>query len=176
MGGGVRRDGRSGLRLHPFRPHTRSNSCQQEIAEIRICARPPPCTGWHRSASLRLRYDQHVALPLADCPRLCMQKSHRDRRGRRVHIGASYSSIAAEHCLDLLIGRQVSPGSALFDNLPFFIADVVTGATLLNVMDEPREPFLVVWRPSQHAIENFFDLILCHASHFSTSPTRTTTG
>ena len=69
---------------------------------------------------------------------------------------------AAEHLLDFFIARQVPPGGALFDDLPFLIGDVVARAPLFNLADEPRHPLLIVGWPSQHAIENFFYLISGH--------------
>jgi hypothetical protein len=65
--------------------------------------------------------------------------------------------------LDLFIGRQVSPSSTLFDDLPFFVGYVVVTATpLFNLADEARHPLLIGGRPTQDAIEDFLDLISCH--------------
>jgi hypothetical protein len=45
-------------------------------------------------------------------------------------------SIATEHLLDFVIGRQVSPSGTLFDDLPFLIGDVVIRVAGLC---DPRE-------------------------------------
>jgi len=65
--------------------------------------------------------------------------------------------------LDFFIGRQVSPSGTLFDELPLLFSDIVIICTApFNLADELRNLFLVVRRPSQHAIEHLFDLISCH--------------
>src|SRR5713226_3270871 len=98
------------------------------------------------------------------------QKFRRDRRARRVHTEASCASVATEHLLHLFIGRQVSPGGTLFDNLPLFIGDSVAQAPLLDLAHEPRNLLLIVGRPTQHAIEDFFDLIFCHDPLYHVRP------
>src|SRR6202795_1399122 len=99
-----------------------------------------------------------------------MQKSHRDRQVRLVHIGASCPPIATEHPFDFFIGRQIAPSRTCFDDLPFLFADVVVRAPLFHLADESRDPLLVVRRPAQHAAENCFYVILFHISDFNISP------
>jgi hypothetical protein len=43
--------------------------------------------------------------------------------------------ITTEYLLDFFIRRQVTPGSALFDDLPLFIGDAVTCAPPFNLVD-----------------------------------------
>jgi hypothetical protein len=91
-----------------------------------------------------------------------MQKSLRDRRVRRVHIEASCVSITAEYLFDFFLRRQITTGSARFDDLPLFIAHVIVCAPF-DLVDESHEIVLVVWRPMQHTIEHCFELIFRHA-------------
>src|SRR5208282_1845333 len=97
-------------------------------------------------------------------------KFHQGRRARRVRIGASCASIATEHLLHLFIGRQVSPRRARFDDLPFFISDLIVCAPLFNLADDHRQLLLVGRRPTQHAIENLFHLISGHVESIAHGP------
>src|SRR6266566_9005298 len=98
----------------------------------------------------------------SDCLQQYTQKFRRDPQGCRVHIEASCASIAAEHLLDLLIGRQLSSDRTLFDDLPFFIGDVVAPEPLLDLSRETRDLLLIVRRPGQHPIQHLFDLFSRH--------------
>jgi hypothetical protein len=91
------------------------------------------CAAKPRSASPLFQYERQGAARLPDCPQLCMQKSHRDRQVRRVHIRASCPPIAREHLLNLFVGRQIAPSRACFDDLPFLFADVVENTTRFSL-------------------------------------------
>jgi hypothetical protein len=114
------------------------------------CERPP------------VRCERQVEPPLADCLLLYTQKSHRGQPAHRAHTGASCSAISAEYFLDFFIGRQVPPGGTLFDKLPLFIGDIVVTTAPFNLADESCDSLLIVGRPTEHAIEDLFDLISCH--------------
>src|SRR6266704_3054124 len=156
------RDGHNERPLHPPRPHIRSNSCRPEIAGIRFCVSPRLCMEKRRSAPSLLQCARRDGLPLPDCLQQCAQKFLRDRQGRRVHIEASYAAIATEYLLHLLIGRQVSSDRTLFDDLPFFIGDVVAPEPLLDLSRETRDLLLIVRRPGEHPIQHLFDLFSRH--------------
>jgi hypothetical protein len=126
--------------------HTRSNICQPENVESRTCVSCLQCAAKPQSASPLFQYERQGAPRLPDCPQLCMQKSHRDRQVRRVHIGASCPPIATEHLFDFFIGRQIAPSRACFDDLPFLFADVIVRTPLFHLADEPRDLLLVVRR------------------------------
>src|SRR4051794_10915715 len=111
-----------------------------------------------------VRCAQQAALRLVDCLAQCRQKSHRDRRARRVRSGASCAAVTAEQGLNLFVARQVSPGGAFFDDFPFLIGDVIVVAPLFELPHEPRDFLLILLRPGQHPIKNFLHLLLGHGA------------
>ena len=79
----------------------------------------------------------------------CMRKFRQDRRAHSVRTGASCVTVAAEHCLDFFVAREVSPGGAFFDNSPLFFGKVIVFAPLLDLTGKARNFLLVRLRPSQ---------------------------
>jgi hypothetical protein len=52
--------------------------------------------------------------------------------------------IPAEHSFHFFIARQVPPGSTRSDQVPFCVADVFLGTALLNLINKPCKPFLIL--------------------------------
>lgn len=99
-----------------------------------------------------------------------MQEYRQERRARRVRTGASCAAVTAEYGLNLFVTRQVAPGGAFFDHSPFFFGDVIAVALLLELAGEARNLLLIGRRPSQHAIENFLNLLFGHDEDIANQP------
>jgi hypothetical protein len=99
-----------------------------------------------------------------------MQKSHRDRQARRVHIGASRTPIATEGLFDLFVAREIASRGPRFDN--FHSSSVMSSSAppLFQLAHETGDLLLVIGRPTQDPVEDPLYLVSCHAINITQCP------
>jgi len=135
----ARRGGRSGWSLDPFRPHTRSKLPTGKRRNLGLFVVSPMYGS--RQCVLPLSLCERQALAhLLGCFELCTQKSHWDRRERRVQTRASCATVTAEHFLNFFVGRQLSPGSTFFDDFPFFSGNIIVLSPAFKPPQESSHP------------------------------------
>jgi hypothetical protein len=76
-------------------------------------------------------------------------------------------SVTAENSLDLFIACEFSPACPFLDDPPFVFSEVLDIPMLLDLMNKSSDTLLVLWRPSQHLLKDFFELSSIHSSTLS---------
>jgi hypothetical protein len=72
--------------------------------------------------------------------------------------------VTAENSLDLFVTCEFSSACPFLDDPPLVFCQILDIPMLLDLTNKPGDTLLVLRRPSQHLLEDFFELCLIHSS------------